>query len=100
MTPIEQYNNAIQALCVRHKVKRLYAFGSVLTDRFNKDSDIDLMVDFEPLDLSLYADNYYSLKFALEDTFRRQVDLLEEKAIRNPYFRKAIDNQKQLIYGS
>ena len=84
MTPIEQHNSGIQALCVRHKVKRLYAFGSVLTGRFTKDSDIDLMVEFEPVALSLYADNYYSLKFALEDTLRRQVDLLEEKAIRIP----------------
>jgi predicted nucleotidyltransferase len=46
-----------------------------------------------------YADNYFDLKFSLEDTFKRSVDLLEEKAIKNPYFKKALDKNKQLIYG-
>lgn len=100
MTPIEQYSSDIQILCARHKVKRLYAFGSAITKRFTSDSDIDLLVDFEPVDMKQYADNYYSLKFGLEDIFRRQVDLLEEKAIKNPYFKESIENQKQLIYGS
>lgn len=99
MSLIDQYTRDIQKLCEQHRVRRLYAFGSVLTDQFKKDSDIDLIVDFEPLDISLYADNYFNLKFALEDTLQRQVDLLEEKTIRNPYFRKAIENQRQLIYG-
>ena len=99
MSLIDQYTRDIQKLCEQHKVRSLYAFGSVLTDRFRKDSDIDLIVDFEPLEVSQYADNYFDLKFALEDTFHRPVDLLEEKTIRNPYFRKAIENQRQLIYG-
>lgn len=99
MTFIDQYTNEIRRLCDRHKVKRLYAFGSVLTDRFQKDSDIDFIVDFEPLDVRQYADNYFDFKFALEDTLHRPVDLLEEKTIRNPFFRKAVENQRQLIYG-
>jgi hypothetical protein len=45
-----------------------------------------------------YADNYFDLKFSLEDTFKRPVDLLEEKAIINPYFKRAIDKNMQLIY--
>lgn len=100
MTPINQYSQMIRYLCEKHKVKRLYAFGSVLTDRFSEQSDIDLMVDFEPVALEQYADNYFSLKFALEDTLHRPVDLLEEKAIKNPFFRKAVEQQRQLIYGS
>lgn len=99
MSLIDQHTTAIQKLCVRHKVKRLYVFGSVLTDHFRNDSDVDLIVDFEPLDLNQYADNYFDFKFALEDTLHRPVDLLEEKTIRNPYFRKALENQRQLIYG-
>lgn len=99
MTFIDQYTNEIQKLCARHKVRRLYAFGSVLTDRFEKDSDIDLIVDFEPLDVSQYADNYFDFKFALEDTLHHPVDLLEEKAIKNPYFLKTVENQRRLIYG-
>lgn len=82
-----------------HHVKHLYAFGSVLTHRFNTDSDIDLIVDFEPVDALQYADNYYDLKFSLQDVFQKRVDLLEEKAIKNPYFREVVDKQRQLIYG-
>lgn len=99
MSLIEQYTGDIHKLCEQHKVKRLYVFGSVLTDRFKKDSDVDLIVDFEPLEVGQYADNYFSFKFALEDTLHRSVDLLEEKTIRNPYFLQAIENQRQLIYG-
>jgi len=72
---------------------------SVLTDNFNKDSDIDLIVDFEPIDVALYADNYYDFKFSLQDILNRSIDLLEEKAIKNPYFKQAIKQQRQLIYG-
>lgn len=89
----------INALCKSHKVKSLYAFGSVLTDKFNDQSDIDLIVDFSDVQLLDYADNYFDLKFSLEDTFKRSVDLLEEKAIKNPYFRRAIEKNRQLIYG-
>jgi predicted nucleotidyltransferase len=99
MSPINQYTTDIQKLCEQHQVRRLYAFGSVLTERFNQDSDLDLIVDFEPLDIREYANNYFNFKFALEDTLHRSVDLLEEKAIRNPYFRKAIESDRQLIYG-
>lgn len=99
MSLIDQYTRDIQKLCKQYRVRRLYAFGSVLTDSFKQDSDVDLIVDFEALDVRQYADNYFNLKFALEDTLHRRIDLLEEKSIRNPYFRQAIENQRQLIYG-
>jgi predicted nucleotidyltransferase len=76
----------------------LYAFGSVLTNRFNNDSDIDMVVDIDSTNPLEYADNYFNLKFALQDLFNRPVDLLENKAIRNDYLRQEIDNSKQLIY--
>lgn len=100
MPQLDKYSHIIKGLCEKHKVKRLYAFGSVLTDKFSDSSDIDLMVDFDAIDLQQYADNYFSLKFALEDALCRSVDLLEEKTVQNPYFRKAVEGQRQLIYGS
>ena len=99
MTVLDKYINEINKLCSSHKVKQLYVFGSALTEKFNQESDIDLIVDFEPIDVSLYADNYYDFKFSLQDTLKRPVDLLEEKAIKNPYFRQTINKQRQLIYG-
>jgi predicted nucleotidyltransferase len=98
MSIFEQYNSAIQKLCASHRVKRLYAFGSVLTDRFNSGSDIDLIVDFDPMDVESYADNYFDFKFSLQDIFKRRVDLLEEKAINNPYFKQAISQHRKVVY--
>ena len=77
----------------------MYAFGSILTDSFSAESDVDLIVDFQDQDVLDYGDNYYNLKFSLEDILNRSVDLLEEKAISNPFFKKSIDQKKQLIYG-
>lgn len=99
MNLIQNHSKEITNLCKLHKVKSLYAFGSVLTERFNSESDVDLIVDFQPLDVLDYSDNYYNLKFSLEDIFNRSVDLLEEKAIRNPYFLKTLNKNKKLIYG-
>lgn len=99
MNFIENHNKDIQTLCKTHKVKSLYAFGSVLTDKFNNESDVDLIVDFENLDVLEYGDNYYDLKFSLENILNRTVDLLEEKAIKNPYFRKTLNQNKVMIYG-
>lgn len=97
---LEKHIQDINQLCLTHKVKKLYAFGSVLTDQFNQDSDVDFIVDFEPIDVFQYADNYYDLKFSLENILKKRVDLLEEKAIKNPYFREVVNNQRQLIYGN
>lgn len=99
MNRLEIYTPEISKLCENHKVKSLYAFGSVLTDNFNKDSDIDLIVDFANVPLEDYADNYFDLKFSLQDIFERPIDLLEEKAIKNVYFRQSVNQKRQLIYG-
>jgi predicted nucleotidyltransferase len=99
MSILDQYSRDIHELCASHKVKRLYAFGSVLTEQFNKNSDVDLIVDFDPIDVANYADNYFDLKFSLQDILHRPVDLLEEKALRNPYFKQAISQNRKLVYG-
>ena len=91
--------NKIRGLCSKHKVARLFVFGSVLSGRFKKGSDIDFVVDFHDIDLYDYADNYFDFKFSLEKIFKRNVDLLEDKAISNPYLRQSIDSSKQLLYG-
>ena len=91
----------IAALCEKHKVVQLFAFGSILTKRFGKDSDVDFTVIFDRDVFSIpeYANNYFELKFALEDLFGRDVDLVEYCAIKNPFFKEEIDETKQLVYG-
>jgi predicted nucleotidyltransferase len=98
MTVQDLYREDVRQLCAVHKVKALYAFGSVLTSAFNDQSDVDLVVDFEPIDVDNYADNYFDLKFSLQDILKRKIDLLEEKAIRNPYLKQAINNSRKLVY--
>lgn len=99
MNLVEKNIVTIQALCQKHKVGHLFVFGSILTNRFKKSSDIDFIVDFQGVDLYDYADNYFDFKESLEHLLNRPVDLLEDKAVKNPYLRKSIDSSKQLIYG-
>ena len=91
----------IIALCEKHKVQELYVFGSALTNKFNKDSDVDFTVIFDrkALPLMVYGENYFNFKFALEDLLKRDVDLVEYNAVKNPYFKEELDETKQLIYG-
>lgn len=99
MDLIDRNIDKIRDLCLKHKVGKLFVFGSVNTNRFKTDSDIDLIVDFKEVDLYDYADNYFDLKLSLEKLFNREVDLLEDNAVKNPYLRQSIDSTKQLIYG-
>ena len=99
MTYIDRYSADIKRLCVLYNVKTLYAFGSAVTDRLTNKSDVDFLVDFNSIDLKKYADNYFNLKFSLQDILKRPIDLLEEKAIKNPYFKQAVNNQRKLVYG-
>ena len=96
---LEIYKDSIGDLCERHHVNSLYAFGSVLTDRFNDKSDVDMIVSFKKMPLEDYTDNYYDLKFTLQEILQRPIDLLEEQAIKNPYFIQNVNQNKHLIYG-
>jgi len=88
---IETYKDQILRLCEHYKVKSLYSFGSVNTTKFNEQSDVDLMVDFVTTDPIEYTNNYFDLKFELERILNRSIDLLEHKAIKNPFLRENID---------
>jgi len=99
MNLLEKHHVDIQRLCIEYNVCQLYAFGSVLTQQFKESSDVDLIVNFDIIKISDYAGNYYRLKFALEHVFERPVDLLEETALKNPYFIRSITEHRQLVYG-
>ncbi len=98
MTFLENNTAALTAVCERHQVQELYAFGSVLTDKFTPNSDLDFLVSFDATDPLVYAEHYFDLKFELEALFNRKIDLLEAKAIRNQAFKNAIDRKKKLVY--
>lgn len=100
MRLIELNLQSIFELCKKHKVKSLAVFGSILTDRFNEDSDVDLLVDFEPIDPDKfdYVDNYFGFRDSLEQLFNRTVDLIEYGNNLNPVFKALVDKKKQVIY--
>jgi predicted nucleotidyltransferase len=79
MKLIEFNMEKISRLCKKYKVSKLFVLGSVLKDSFSNESDIDLVVDFDQVDLTEYADNYFDFKDKLELIFNRSVDLLEER---------------------
>ena len=90
----------IKRLLTKYKVKRAYAFGSVCTEKFNKESDIDFLIAFqegmEPIER---GENWWTLLYALRDLFKRDVDLIAEDTLRNPYFIKSVNANKELIHG-
>lgn len=88
------------ALCQQYKVSKLYAFGSILTPRFNDNSDVDILVNFNSeINHNNYADNFIDLYNALKSLFGRDVDLVDETSVRNPYFKEELEETKHLIYG-
>ncbi|MEM6805994.1 MAG: nucleotidyltransferase domain-containing protein [Bacteroidota bacterium] len=93
--------SGLKSLCRRHKVKYLYVFGSVLTDDFGDDSDIDFLYDLEEESISgkEYLRNLDKLISGLLEAFPgRKVDLVHYPSIRNPYLLHSIDTTKTLLY--
>ena len=98
MELINIHRKELHAACSTYHVDELYAFGSVLTDKFNSESDIDFIVSILSTDPIEYAENYFELKFELERIFKRKIDLLEQKAIKNKTFENLVNKQKILVY--
>ncbi len=89
----------IKALCRSHNVRSLFVFGSVCTDKFGENSDIDLIVSFNSMDPGDYADNYFDVADKFERILRRRVDLITDKSLSNPYFIASVNQTKTLLYG-
>ncbi len=78
----------------------MHVFGSVCTDKFNENSDIDILISFDKLSIEEYTDNYFELHYKLQELFGRKIDLLTDKSLSNPYFIKGLEQTKQLIYAA
>ena len=98
MQLLKQHKTEIEGICQNHHVEKLYVFGSVLTEAFNDASDIDFVVNFGEVEPSEYFNNFMGFKEEMEALLGRRVDLIENKAVKNPIFRKILDREMQNIY--
>jgi len=89
----------IEAFCRRWKIKEFALFGSILREDFRSDSDIDVLVSFEP-DGGFTFDNRVEMLDELAAIFGRKVDLVEKDTIRNPFRRHEILTTKEVVYAA
>ncbi len=95
---IEKNIEIIRDYCRKYDVERLYAFGSIISDKSTDKSDIDLLIKFKEIPCDIYADNYFNLHKLFEEAFKRKVDLLTENSLGNPFFIKKLNETKTLLY--
>lgn len=98
---IEDNRKALDNLCRRFQVRRLELFGSAAGEEFDPESsDLDFLVEFHELGDNGYADAYFGLLEELKDLFKRDVDLVVDSAVKNPYFRESIELSRTLLYAA
>ncbi len=96
---IENLRDQVERLCRQHRVQRLEVFGSAADGTFDPESsDLDFLVQFFPLSPGEHYEAFFGLWEDLQALFRRKVDLVEADAMRNPYFIRAVDESRRLIY--
>lgn len=97
---IEQRKEELKNICVRLKIRRLYAFGSaVSSDKFKENSDIDFLIAFDDsISPEEYSENYFRLQYKLRELFNREIDVITERSLSNPYFIESVNKNKVLIY--
>ena len=96
---LERRKEELKKICQALKIKRLYAFGSVMSDKFNENSDLDFLISFaDNLSIEEYTNNYFTLHYTLRELFNREIDIITERTLSNPYFIESINETKELIY--
>ena len=98
---IEHNRNDLEMLCRKHHVQKLEVFGSASDGTFDPArSDLDFLVEFLPAASARFFYGYFDLKEELEQMFGRKVDLVMPSAIRNPYFLRAVNQQRKVLYAA
>ena len=79
----------------KNGVKEAFLFGSAATNKFNENSNVDFLHPFpENLDYETYANNYFCLLDELQELLKKQIDLVAEKTLQNPYLIESINGSK------
>lgn len=97
---LTEYKAELQSVFEQHKVIYAYVFGSATSTNFNNESDVDFLVKFsdnlEPLEK---GELWWNLHDSLRNLLKREIDIVTESSLKNPYFIEELENTKQLIYG-
>jgi uncharacterized protein len=98
---LQDKREAIAALCARHGVARLDVFGSALRDDYRPgESDVDLLVEFGPMDGYAKAVAYFDLLDDLRALLGTDVDLVMAGAVKNRYIARDIERTRQMLYAA
>ena len=98
---LDEKRTKLHALCVRYRVRRLELFGSAARGEFDSaHSDLDFLVEFQPLEDGQHFRTFFELRRDLERLFGCPVDLVMPSAIENPYFRQRIERERTLLYAA
>ena len=98
---LETKRKQISEACSRHGVAQLHVFGSALNADFRPDeSDLDLLVEFLPMDPYARVDAYFGILEDLRALLNTKVDLVMVGAIKNPYIAREIERTKEVLYAA
>lgn len=98
---IDAQRSELEALCRKHRVRRLEVFGSAADGTFDPErSDLDFLVEYEKLSPAEHYEAYFGLWEDLEALFHRKVDLVEPHTMRNPYFIKEVNATRKPVYAA
>jgi predicted nucleotidyltransferase len=95
------YLSEVRRLCARHHVRRLELFGSATGHHFDPaTSDVDFLVEFADLPPADYAEEYFALREGLIALLGREVDLIVERAVQNPYFLELVGRSREILFSA
>jgi predicted nucleotidyltransferase len=98
---LEKKRQAIAEVCLRHGVVRLDAFGSALRDDFRPgESDLDLLVEFGPMEPYARVDAYFGMLEELRALLGVEIDLVMAGAVKNPYIARVIERTRRTLYAA
>lgn len=101
LSVIKDKMELIEALCRKHRVRRFEVFGSAVDGGFDANSsDLDFLVEFDPLDPGDRYEAFFGLWEELQELFGRKIDLVDVNAMRNPYFIRQVNASRQLVYAA
>ena len=92
---IEKKSPEIKLLFTKYGAKSAYLFGSFASGKSNKKSDVDFLYSFsEEIDYETYGNNYFGLLKDLKILLKKEIDLVAEKTLKNPYLIESINENK------